>query len=197
MSKGCILNGRCLFDLSSRSDPRSHPPSSGPPPQTLSLPSTSDLPAGQRRPGLGGRSWSVRHALCRAAVLRCIWRPCCYPTAAAWGGLYPHPVTAHSHLCTQRNERFGWKDIAHRPVFGSLKNQRPVIKALTEGYVDVSLFSRHGDYDRIQTFLSPLLQTFKPCMIHFLRGLKLLHVAPQDTRSDEEEQREGRRKTQI
>lgn len=92
---------------------------------------------------------------------------------------------------------FGWKDIAHRPVFGSLDNQQPVIKTLTEGYVDVSLFARHGDYERVQPFLSPLLQTFKPRMIHFLRGLKLLHVAPQDTGSDEEEQREGRRKTNI
>lgn len=59
---------------------------------------------------------------------------------------------------------------------------------LTEQSVEVSVFARHGDDDRFQTFLGPHLQTFQPGPVHFLCGLKLVHAAPHAISPGEEEQ---------
>lgn len=193
-STGCILNESCLFDLSSRSDPRTPLPSSAPHPQTPPPPSTSARPAGRRMPGLGGRSWSVLHDLCRAAACRCRSPPCCCQTAAAWDGLYWGPVTGHNHLYTPRGNKKGLNDKA-LPTGDFV-----VLLTLTEEFVAVSLFSQHSDDDCIQPLFSPTLQTLKPGLIYFLRVLKMLHVAPHGTSSGAEKQserRKGKKKKQI
>lgn len=61
---------------------------------------------------------------------------------------------------------------------------------LTEQSVEVSVFAWHSDDDCVQPLLGPLLQTFQPGLIHFLRSLKLFHTAPRVTSPGEEEQSE-------
>lgn len=99
----------CPFGLSSQSDPRRAPPSSGLHPQTHSPPSTSDPPPWHRMPGPVGRSWSVPHALCRPAELRCRLPSCCSQTAAALDGLYLHPTRVHYHLYTEKKIKEGFR----------------------------------------------------------------------------------------
>lgn len=62
---------------------------------------------------------------------------------------------------------------------------------LTEESVEVPLVARDGDYDCIQTFLRPPLQTLEPGPIYLHGGLDAVHVAPHGLRSGGGEQSEG------
>lgn len=59
---------------------------------------------------------------------------------------------------------------------------------LTEQSVEVPVFAWHSDDDRVQTSLSPTLQTFQPGPIHFLWSLEVVHTAPYVTSPGEEKQ---------